>query len=125
MGKHARVIARKKNPQLVNLVNKLYTLSAAQKTRIWKDVAKRLESPSSQFATVNLARIERIAREGEVLLIPGKLLGTGSISKKVTIGAFSHSGSAAKKLAEAGGTLVSIEKLAETNPAGSNIRIIV
>lgn len=125
MGKHARVISRKNNPQLVSLVNKLYSLSAAQKSSIWRDVARRLEQPTKGRATVNLSKLDRVADDGETVLVPGKLLGFGNISKKVTVSAYSHSGSAQKKLTEAGCSLISIEELLAANPKGSNIRIIV
>lgn len=125
MGKHSRDIARKNNPQLVMLVEKLYTLSSGGKTALWRDVARRLESPTKSRAAVNLSKLDRICNEGDTVLVPGKLLGFGRISKKLTVSAYSHSGTAARKLAEAGGVFISIEKLAEKNPAGSNIKLIV
>ncbi len=125
MGKHARVIDRKRNPQLVGLVDRLYTLSAAKKSKLWRDVARRLEAPVKSRPSVNLSKVDRFCKEGDTVLVPGKLLGAGSITKKVTVSAYSHSGSAARKLAEAGCSLVSIESLAESNPAGSDIKIII
>lgn len=125
MGKHARVISRKSNPQLMSLINKLYSLSAAQESSIWRDVARRLERSTKGRATVNLSKLDRIAGEGETVLVPGKLLGFGNISKKLTVSAYTHSGSAQKKLSEAGCSLMSIEELLEANPKGSNIKIIV
>lgn len=124
MGKHAKDISRKNNPHLISLVNKLYSLSATGQSGLWRDVARRLELPVKKRAAVNLTKLDRYAAEGETLLIPGKLLGFGRISKKVTVSAYTHSGSAARKLEEAGCTFVSIERLAEANPAGSKIRII-
>ena len=125
MGKHARAISRKTNPQLVGLVSRLYSLSAKEKSKLWRDVAQRLEGPAKARPSVNLSKLDRYCDDGETVLIPGKLLGAGNISKKVTVSAFAHSGSAARKLAEAGCSLVSIDALAQSNPAGSKIKIII
>jgi large subunit ribosomal protein L18e len=74
MGKHARDIVRKNNPQLVGLVNRLYTLSSTGQSKLWRNVARRLEGPSRERPSVNLSKLERYCADGDTLLIPGKLL---------------------------------------------------
>ena len=45
----------------------------------------------------------RAANEGDVIVVPGKVLGAGAINKKLTVAAFRFSASAVKKIEEAGG----------------------
>lgn len=52
---------------------------------------------------VNLSRLERHAGENDVVFVPGKVLGSGVITKKLTVGALSFSGTAVRKITAAGG----------------------
>ena len=99
------------------LINKL----SEKEENIWKDIAKRLSKP--KFITVNIARINRYAKKGDNILVPGKVLGYGIINKNLDISAFSFSKEAEKKIKNAGGKCTSIEELVNENPKGSKIRI--
>src|SRR5207245_7525188 len=57
--------------------------------------------------------------EGEQVVVPGVILGTGEISMPVTVAAFRASGAARKKIEAAGGKAVSLLELAGQNPKGS------
>ncbi len=52
------------------------------------------------------------------MVVPGKVLGTGAIDKKLVVGAFSFSSSARRKILDAGGEALSIEELVKRYPAG-------
>lgn len=114
----------KGNPNLVKLIEQLRTASRQHKAPIWRAVAEKLEGPARNWAEVNISRIARFAKEGETILIPGKLLGTGTISFGVTVGAYSLSAQARKKIEEAGGHAMSIKELATAIPDGSGVRIM-
>jgi len=114
----------KTNPNLLNLVERLKKESFENKAPVWRDVADRLMKPRQNWAEVNLSRIERYASDDETIIIPGKLLGAGAINKKVTVAAFKCSEAAKEKIAKAGGKSMSIEELLESNPKGSNVRIM-
>lgn len=120
MGKRVR----KTNPKLLNLVERLKKEAYISEAPIWRDVADRLTKPRQHWAEVNLSRIERFASESDTIIVPGKLLGAGVISKKVTVAAFKCSEAARDKIAKAGGKSVSIEELLMDNPKGSNVRIM-
>lgn len=98
---------------------------AGKGSKLWKDVAERLTKPTRSRAAVNLTRISRHAAEGESIVVPGKVLGQGSIDKKLRIAAFSFSGSAKDKIEKAGGKALQLEEMAKENPKGSKIRIMV
>ncbi len=114
----------KTNPNITNLIFELKKASRENDAAIWRDIAKRLEKPSSRWSEVNLSEIERYAKDKDTIAIPGKLLGAGSITKAVNVAAFSASNSAKTKLEEAGGTFMQLEELAATNPKGSGVRIM-
>lgn len=107
------------NPILKGLLADL----RASETPLWKDVAKRLSRPSRIRPSVNLSRLGRYANEGETIVVPGKLLGSGLIDKKLTVGAFSFSEKAKEKVEAAGGKCISIKELMSKNPKGSKVRL--
>lgn len=115
---------RKTNPGLLSLVDRLKRQSFEKKAPVWRDIADRLMKPKSQWAEVNLSRIERYAADDETIIVPGKVLGAGALNKKVNVAAFRCSEAARKKIAKAGGKSISIDELMEMNPEGSNIRIM-
>jgi len=57
-------------------------------------------------------------------VVPGKILGTGTINHAITIAAFSISDKAKAKLEAAKAKYISIPELLEKNPKGSNIKIL-
>ena len=114
----------KTNPNLMELINKLYEKSRSEDVAIWKDVARRLERSNRRTAEVNLSDISRYAGEGETVLIPGKVLSNGDLKCKVDVVAFNFSTKAQEKVKSAGGKCISIDEIMEINPKGSNIRIM-
>ncbi|MCX8171988.1 MAG: 50S ribosomal protein L18e [Archaeoglobaceae archaeon] len=124
MGEVRKLQKRKTNPRLVNLINSLLEESAKNNARIWKYAAEKLASPSRKSVEVGLNKIEKFAKEGEFILVPGKVLG-GEISKPVKVAAFSFSESAKDKIRKAGGEFMKIEDLLKINPSGKGIRILI
>ena len=62
--------------------------------------------------------------DGETVLIAGKVLGSGLLSKAVTVAAYNFSVTALEKIEEVGGKCLTIEQILEENPKGSGIRIL-
>ncbi|AIF68815.1 50S ribosomal protein L18 [Palaeococcus pacificus DY20341] len=109
---------------LRRLIRYLKKKSNEENVNIWKDVAWRLERPRRQRAEVNVSKINRYTKEGDFVIVPGKVLGAGSINHKVIVAAWSFSEEAKKKIAEAGGEAIKIEELIERNPKGSGVIIM-
>jgi large subunit ribosomal protein L18e len=109
-----------KNKQLVSLVENLMKTDKP----IWRRVAKELSRPRRRRIQVNLSKIEQYAPEASTILVPGKVLGSGNLSKKVTIAAYSFSDSAKKLISNAGGKAISIENLHKSNPEGKGVVIL-
>jgi len=110
----------KDNQVLVSLVE---SLLKSQKP-IWKRVAYELSGPRRRKVEVNLSKIEDYAEDEMTVLVPGKVLGSGTISKKVTVAAFSFSQTAKRLISENGGKAISIESLHKSNPDGRGVVIL-
>ena len=124
MSRLRKLQRRKSNPNLSALIDTLLEEGARNKAAIWKDVAERLAKPRRLYAEVNLSKIQKYAREGETILVPGKVLGSGQINKKVAVAALSFSEKAKSKIEASGGRCLTILELLRENPKGSNVRII-
>ncbi len=106
------------------LIDSLRKESRINNAPVWRRVAELLERPTRNRVEVNLGRIERHAREGEMIIVPGKVLGSGRLSKKVTIAALAFSEQALMKIKESGGRAITIADALRENPRGRNTRII-
>ncbi|MDR3282673.1 MAG: 50S ribosomal protein L18e [Candidatus Methanoplasma sp.] len=114
----------KTNPQLIALINDLKAKTRENEAAIWRDIALRLEKPKRNWAEANLSKLERYAKDGETVVIPGKVLAAGSVTKKLTVAAYSFSEAAVGRIKAAGGKTLTIAELMESNPKGSNVRIL-
>lgn len=114
----------KTDPTLLILIQELKRESREGDVAIWRDIARRLEKPRRNWAEVNISRLERYANDGDTIVVPGKVLGAGSLSKKLTVAAFKFSDSAREMIERAGGRNLTIEELVEENPSGSGVRIM-
>ncbi|PIN88028.1 50S ribosomal protein L18e [Candidatus Woesearchaeota archaeon CG10_big_fil_rev_8_21_14_0_10_32_24] len=110
------------NYQMQVLLNELEP--KAIESLFWKRVLKDLKKPSRQRRTVNVYKIDKYAREGEIILVPGKVLSLGEMSKKVDVAAFNFSGEAKKKIEKANGKIMTIRELLQQNPEGKKVRIL-
>ncbi len=112
------------NIVLRKTIRELYKLSNQYKAPIWRAVAEELEKPRRQRRAVNISRINRYTKEGDVVVVPGKVLGAGTLDHPVTVAAAAFSKTAIEKIKAAGGKVLSILELARENPSGSNVKII-
>lgn len=110
---------RNKNPVTKGLI-----ASLESKGKMWKAVARGLERPRRISYEVSVRNIGKIAKDGEVLVVPGRVLGSGEVGKAVTVAALSFSGQAREKIEKAGGKALPIQELADSNPEGRGVRIL-
>ncbi len=96
--------------------------SRKNKVRIWKCVAELLLMPARKKPEITLARLNKLTKEGEVVVTPAKILSNGSLGHAVRVGYFSASVPALKKL---GANAVPLEQLIKENPSGKNVRLII
>lgn len=105
----------------------IWTLRSAfkkNKAPIWRALEEELAGVRANRREINVRRLAEITRTDEVVVVPGKVLGTGSLGHKLTVCAFSISETAAKKVIESGGRVVTFEDLIKKHPDGKGVRII-
>ena len=94
------------------------------KSPFWRDAAKHLGAPKSTETVVNISRLSRVGDGKAPVLVPGKVLGTGSLDKKLIVGAFTFSSSARTKIEKAGGEAIGIEEFVSRYPDGSGVLLV-
>ena len=102
----------------------LKQLENAKESAIWRRVAKDLRLPAKLRRTVNVYKIDKHARDGETVLVPGKVLSVGNLSKKVDVAALHFSQEARRKIEEKKGKAFTISELFAKNPKGAKVRIL-
>ena len=109
------------------IADTIWTLrKASKKTKapLWKDLERRLLNSRSNRREVNLDKLSKFTKEGDVIIVPGKLLGAGNLGHSVIVFAYSVSKLASKKVKEAGGHILALSDLVEKYPHGSGVKII-
>ena len=96
----------------------------AKQSPFWRRVSDELTSPRRSRRVVNLYKIEEFARDGETILVPGKVLSVGELHKKVDVAALTFSTEARSKISSAKGKVLSIRQLLQQNPDGKKVRIL-
>jgi len=112
------------NPELIQLIETLKKESREKQAAIWHDLAEYLSRSRSQRIAVNLSKISRNTKRAETVVVPGKILASGSLDHALTVASFEASDKAKAKLAAAKAKYISISELMEKNPKGSNVKII-
>lgn len=111
---------KKDNQVMLSLVE---SLMKAEKP-VWRRIANELSRPRRERVEVNLSKLEIYADENATVVVPGKVLGSGMVTRKVNVAAFSFSHNAKKLISQAGGKTMSIDGLYKSNPDGRGIMIL-
>jgi len=112
------------NPQLIDLIGLLRKQSKEKQAPIWLDVADHLAKTRSQRVIVNLSSINRNTQKSDVVVVPGKILASGTLNHAITVAAFEASKQAIAKMEAAKAKYLTINELLEKNPNGSKVKII-
>jgi large subunit ribosomal protein L18e len=107
------------NPILLETIE----LLQEQDAPVWNSVAENLGKVNRDRAEVNLSDIERVAEDGDTVVVPGKVLGSGYLNKDVTVAAFKASNSAKNQIQDKG-EFMFIQDLVEENPEGTEVRVV-
>lgn len=109
---------KKTNPILIE------TIRLAVKNKPWFKLAEMLSTPTRNFPIINLEDIEKKTSVGDTVVIPGKVLSSGEITKKIRICALSISKTAKEKLKKSKSEIISIYQEIKTNPKAEGIKIL-
>jgi len=111
-------LRKKKNPELVE------TIILAKKNEKWLEVASRLSGPTRKQDSVNLDKIEKQSKAGDIMVVLGKVLSLGEISKKVRVVALGFSGKAKEKLLELGCEVRLLKDEIKDNKEAKAVKIV-
>ncbi len=106
------------------LIAELKQASRENNAPVWGAVAEDLERPARSQAIMNLAKLNRFTAQGDVVVVPGKLLGDGELAHQITIAALGFSASASAKLKSSKATVTSITELIKKDPKGKTVRVL-
>lgn len=106
------------------VLKKLISQLQQSRAPVWIRTAEELGRATRNRRAVNLSRIDRYADSKIIILVPGKVLAAGRLTKKVSVAAWQFSSQAAEKIKAAGGNAMTIEELMKKSPKGENVRII-
>ncbi|MBN2880639.1 50S ribosomal protein L18e [Candidatus Woesearchaeota archaeon] len=122
--KLGKVKYERKNEALQHVVDVLFKVAKENKINFWKRVAEDLLKPARKRIAVNTSKIEQVANDNDNVVVCGKVLGYGTLTKKVTVVAYQFSDSAVKSIESAGGSVMSIQDFVKKNPKATGVRII-
>src|SRR3989338_11086909 len=112
------------NINLSNLIGKLRKKAYADNIPLFERIAEDLEKSTRQRREVNLSKISRYAKKGELVVVPGKVLATGELRQSVTIAAWKFSVQALDKISKANAKAITINELIKKGFKGTTVRII-
>jgi len=119
-------MAKRTGPSNFNmrkLIQDLNSLGAQKKVQIWKRVAFELNRPTRSRREVSVAKLEKYTNDKETIIVPGKILSKGDLTKKINVAAFKFSEQAKDKISNVG-KVMTIRELMKENPKGKKVRII-
>jgi large subunit ribosomal protein L18e len=111
-------LQKKRNQELVE------TIIKAKKSEKWLEIAEILSSPRRKRVEMNLNEINEKSKNGEIILIPGKVLSQGELNKKIKIAAVNFSEKAKEKITKSGANSLSILELIKENPKAEGVKIL-
>ena len=100
------------------------TILAAKKQPKWKKVAQRISGSRRKYMEMNLDEIDSKTRDGDTVVVAGKVLGGGALSKKVKICAMTFSTSALAKIKQSKSEAVTIAHEIKSNPKAGGVKIL-
>ena len=111
-------LQRKANPILVE------TIIAAKKNENWKKVASILSGSKKNRLNINLEEVNKESKEGEIIVVPGKVLSQGEVNKKIKIIALGFSERAKEKLLKAKIETSNMLDEIKKNPHAKGIKVL-
>ena len=112
------------DPKRLDLIMELKASANKEDAAIWSTLAEELSRSGKNRREVNMWKLSKYTKDGETVVVPGKVLGDGELSHKINIAAYKFSEKAKKKIEKSGGKSMTIQDLMKKNPKGSNLRLI-
>jgi large subunit ribosomal protein L18e len=94
------------------------------KARIWKALEEEFQKSRANRRLVNIQKLNKFTDNGDIIIVPGKILGNGTLGHKLTVCAYSFSETALNKLNASGTEIISLQSLINKYPDGKGVKII-
>jgi large subunit ribosomal protein L18e len=110
-------------PENENIKEWISVLSkmAESKKGPWKHALELAAVPARRRVSVNLYKLSKNTKDGDSIIVPGKVLSVGKLDHSISIAAMQFSNSALAKLKAAKCSVKTIEEMSNIN----NVRIII
>jgi len=104
---------KEKTKKIISLLNK-----EGKNKKIWKKIAQAVSTPRRKRTSINLWKLEKLSEKfkGKTLIVPGKVLGKGEITKTFNVAALEFSDKAKEKIKEKKGKTFNLEEAVKINP---------
>lgn len=109
---------KKGNDELVE------TIIACKKNEKWMQVGQLISVPRRKRISINLDMIDQESKAGETVIVPGKVLSQGELSKKIKLVALNFSKTAEEKLSRAKVEFSKLNAEIKKNPDAKGIKIL-
>lgn len=100
------------------------TIRLAIKNEGWNRIAQILASSTKNQASINLLKIDKESKVGDTIIVPGKVLSNGNLSKKIKICALAISEQAKEKLKSSKTEFCPIIEEIKKNPKAEGIKLL-
>ena len=100
------------------------TIALALKNKNWFKIAQIISASTKKYSSVNLDKIDKLTQNGDTVVIPGKVLSAGELTKKVRICALGFSELTIEKMKKTKSEAVSIAQEIKSNPKAEGVKVI-
>ena len=100
------------------------TCLLAMKHPAWRETAKMLSGSTKKQISLNLFQIDDKTKEGDTILILGKVLSKGELTKKIRISALGISAEAREKLKKTKTEFVNVIDEIKKNPKFEGVKLL-
>ena len=100
------------------------TVLTAKKLPKWRKVAQRISGSRRKYSEINLHEINSKSSEGDTIVVTGKVLSGGELTKKIRLCAMSFSESALAKMKTSKSEAVKIIDEIKRNPKAEGVKIL-
>ena len=100
------------------------TIRSSKKLEGWNEVSDLVSLPKRKSIILNLSEINEMSKDGESVVVPGKVLSEGEIEKKIRLIALKFSKKAVEKLLRDKVAFSYINDEIKKNPQGKNLRVL-
>jgi large subunit ribosomal protein L18e len=114
----------KQNSSRIRLGKSLEKRGRVENQNFWRHASESILASRKNRPSVSLRTISSNSKEGSKVVVPGKVLGTGTLDHKVTVVAYSFSEGARAKILASGGECVRLSEFMENSKDSKGVLIL-